>query len=110
MKKTILTLIFSISLGFTLMASSAPTNNQLSEELLLDVPFNTLSIYNTEMANRKVMNLRLADEEMINDIPFDTERIFHKSNSIKAISMKLTDEQLVDDIPFNTSEIVSKLK
>jgi len=53
-------------------------------------------------------NYYFEDENLINDIPFDTEKIVTNYKYPKALNRKFnfTDEGLIDDIPFDTKKIV----
>ena len=49
------------------------------------------------------------DEEMIDDIPFDTEMIAHQAKAQKELaSFKFEDEQFINDIPFDTEKVVEQ--
>ncbi|NOX86155.1 MAG: hypothetical protein GXO86_09365 [Chlorobi bacterium] len=47
------------------------------------------------------------NEELVDDIPFDTEWISHKVTTEKELAtFQFEEEALIDDIPFNTEKIV----
>lgn len=76
MKKIYLTIIFSATLGISLFAGNTITST------------------------------KLAEESLINDIPFNTAEIYKSEMLNKKVNnLKLNDEHLVDDIPFNTEKI-----
>lgn len=54
------------------------------------------------------MNMKLADEAYVDDIPFNTEMIakdvLQKQNTVQ---VTLQDEAYVDDIPFDTKSIAA---
>ena len=111
MKKPILTLIFSITFGFSIFAgNTSKMGNLLEESFVNDIPFNTFAIYNSVMESRNKLSLRLPEEAMVNDIPFDTKKIFNQTMSKIYQFQKLKEESLVDDIPFNTADVVKNLK
>ncbi|HDO27629.1 MAG TPA: hypothetical protein ENH02_05885 [Bacteroidetes bacterium] len=51
------------------------------------------------------------DENLINDIPFDTETIYNQMlTETKTSFFQFDDEGLIDDIPFDTKKIVTNYK
>jgi len=48
------------------------------------------------------------DEELIDDIPFDTEMIAHQAEAENGLaSFRFEDEDFINDIPFDTEKVVA---
>lgn len=142
MYKIISLLAFLLFLAHTFShAENTNLNFDLEEEAYVDdIPFNTSAIINVDIDTNRDTNISepnfeirrkmiiantimniifyLGDEENIDDIPFDTERIInHKHDYFNStfnqgmiVEFQLEDEAYIDDIPFNTCDVINGIR
>jgi len=52
-------------------------------------------------------NFTFEDENLVNDIPFDTEQIYRQLNMEDQVpKFQFDDEELINDVPFSTEQVV----
>ena len=114
--KTIIIGILFMSINLVANAIILPTIPPIKSEKMIKYILSLKNEKNENINTKKIVNeyflLELEEEDYVDDIPFDTEKIVYnilkkKENIYKIL---LEEEDYIDDIPFDTKKIVENIK
>ena len=116
--KTIIIGILFMSINLVANAIILPTIPPIKSEKMIKYILSLKNEKNENINTKKIVNeyflLELEEEDYVDDIPFDTEKIVKEYNILKKkeniYKILLEEEDYIDDIPFDTKKIVENIK
>jgi len=107
-----------MSINLVANAIILPTIPPIKSEKMIKYILSLKNEKNENINTKKIVNeyflLELEEEDYVDDIPFDTEKIVKEYNILKKkeniYKILLEEEDYIDDIPFDTKKIVENIK